>query len=120
MSDQTGAEVANDASDRESEQSLDLAPARLHAICEALAHPARRAVLDTLRQQGGEVPAGALARRFAHAWSTTTRHLRVLEEAGLIEQRRIGRARLYRLTSEPFDNLLAWLTAFPAPCRSRG
>jgi DNA-binding transcriptional ArsR family regulator len=85
---------------------------RLHAVCEALAHPARRRVLSALRQHGGEIAAGALARHFAHAWSTTTRHLRVLEQAGLIEQRRIGRARLYRLTRAPFAELVGWLGRF--------
>jgi hypothetical protein len=47
----------------------------------ALAHPARRQILLTVYFRG-EMSAGQIAGRFAHAWPTTTRHLRVLESAG--------------------------------------
>ncbi len=41
--------------------------------------------------------AGDLAARFAHSWPTTTRHLRVLEQAGLVSVDNDGRYRYYRL-----------------------
>lgn len=41
--------------------------------------------------------AGAIADRFACAWPTTTRHLRVLEEAGLVRVEARGRERIYHL-----------------------
>jgi DNA-binding transcriptional ArsR family regulator len=62
----------------------------------ALAHEARRQVLILLGQRG-ELPSGYLAARFSHSWPTTTRHLNVLEQAGLVEVRRGGRNSHYRL-----------------------
>jgi DNA-binding transcriptional ArsR family regulator len=41
--------------------------------------------------------AGAIAKRFACAWPTTTRHLRVLEDAGLVSVEKRGRERIYQL-----------------------
>lgn len=66
-------------------------------IFHALAHPSRRQVLLVLHARGGRVAAGDIARRFACSWPTTSRHLRVLEEAGLVSVEREGRERLYRL-----------------------
>jgi DNA-binding transcriptional ArsR family regulator len=85
---------------------------RLQALCEGIAHPARRQILLTIHLRGGEVTAGAIAGRFAHAWPTTTRHLRVLEGAGLLMQRQAGRERLYKLAPGAFDPLVEWLGWF--------
>lgn len=63
----------------------------------ALAHAARRQILLLLSHLGGELPSGYLAARFQHSWPTTTRHLGVLEKAGLVEVRREGRGSHYRL-----------------------
>ena len=54
--------------------------AALDAVVAALAHPARRQILLTIHFRG-EATAGEIAGRFAHKWPTTTRHLRVLEDA---------------------------------------
>ncbi|HEY2406704.1 MAG TPA: metalloregulator ArsR/SmtB family transcription factor [Polyangiaceae bacterium] len=70
------------------------------AVFEALAHPARRHILALLNHSGGELPSGYLASRFSHSWPTTTRHLHVLEQAGLVEVRREGRSSHYRLCRE--------------------
>lgn len=63
----------------------------------ALAHPQRRHILIVLHAQGDRVTAGRIAERFACSWPTTTRHLRVLEDAGLLSVHRQGRERLYQL-----------------------
>jgi DNA-binding transcriptional ArsR family regulator len=65
----------------------------LDALFTALAHPARRHVLQVLHARGGSLTAGELARRFSHSWPTTTRHLHVLEEAGLVVVAAVGRER---------------------------
>ena len=44
--------------------------------------------------------AGDIADRFACAWPTTTHHLHVLQEAGLVSVEKRGRERLYRLNTE--------------------
>jgi DNA-binding transcriptional ArsR family regulator len=57
----------------------------------ALAHPARRRVLLAVYFNGCAMTAGEIAALFAHAWQTTTRHLQVLEAAGLSRTRgRVG------------------------------
>jgi DNA-binding transcriptional ArsR family regulator len=82
-------------------------------VFEALAHPARRQILMIDRFRGGEMTAGEIAGRFAHSWPTTTRHLGVLVEAGLLRVEPRGRERVYTLDAE---KLLAvtreWLTWF--------
>jgi DNA-binding transcriptional ArsR family regulator len=67
------------------------------AVFLALAHEARRHILLLLSQRGGELPSGYLASRFQHSWPTTTRHLKVLEDAGLVGVHREGRTSLYRI-----------------------
>lgn len=76
----------------------------------ALAHETRRHILVLLTQLGGELPSGYLARRFQHSWPTTTRHLGVLEKAGLVEVRREGRGSHYRINREYLDRVVeGWL-----------
>lgn len=76
---------------------------------DALAHFARRQILLILHARGGAMTAGEVAGRFKHAWPTTTRHLRVLEDAGLIACEREGRNRLYALRRERLRGAAAWL-----------
>jgi DNA-binding transcriptional ArsR family regulator len=82
------------------------------AIFTALAHPVRRRILLTLNFEGGSVTAGAIAAMFEHAWPTTTRHLRVLEAAGLLHHERDGRNRVYRLDRKRLELVRDWLLWF--------
>lgn len=84
----------------------------LEAVFAALAHPARRQILLTIHFRGGSMSAGEIAGRFACAWPTTTRHLRVLERAGLVVQKRRGRRRLYRLNRPRLATAQDWLNWF--------
>src|SRR5689334_22103893 len=80
------------------------------AVFGALAQEARRNILLLLAHLGGELPSGYLAARFQHSWPTTTRHLGVLQKAGLVEVRREGRGSFYRLNRERVRQVLgAWL-----------
>lgn len=81
----------------------------------ALAHPARRHILMTLNFEGGDMIAGDIAALFAHAWPTTTRHLRVLEDAGLVKHERQGRERVYRLDRKRLALARDWLDWFFKP-----
>ena len=56
--------------------------------------------------------AGEIAGRFAHAWPTTTRHLRVLEHAGLVRYEREGRRRVYRVEHARLALVGEWLAWF--------
>jgi DNA-binding transcriptional ArsR family regulator len=71
--------------------------ADFESVFGALAHASRRHILLVLRFRGGRMTAGEIADRFSCSWPTTTRHLRVLEAAGLVRVRRRGRERVYRL-----------------------
>src|ERR1043165_5415431 len=82
----------------------------------ALGHEARRHIVLLLGHSGGELPSGYLAKRFQHSWPTTTRHLNVLEQAGLVEVRRRGRSSHYRLKREHVQRVLGgWLCMLDAP-----
>jgi DNA-binding transcriptional ArsR family regulator len=78
----------------------------------ALAHPARRQILLTLHFRGGIASAGDIAARFEHKWPTTTRHLRVLEEAGLLRHEKRGRSRVYTLDRKRLALVSEWLRWF--------
>jgi DNA-binding transcriptional ArsR family regulator len=85
------------------------------AIFTALAHPARRRILMTLNFEGGSLNAGGIAALFKHAWPTTTRHLKVLEEAGLIAHERQGRERVYRIDRRRLELARDWIAWFSRP-----
>lgn len=62
------------------------------------------------------MPAGEIAGRFAHAWPTTTRHLKVLEAAGLIRHEKVGRTVMYCIVPERLAVLQEWMGWFgPLP-----
>jgi DNA-binding transcriptional ArsR family regulator len=69
----------------------------LDVVFGALAHQSRRTILSILDARGGEMTSGSIASRFDCSWPTTTRHLRVLEDAGLVHVELRGRERVYRL-----------------------
>jgi DNA-binding transcriptional ArsR family regulator len=79
------------------------------AVFTALAHPARRRVLMALHFGGGALSAGEIAAQFSHAWQTTTRHLQVLEAAGLLRHERDGRRRIYRIERKRLLLVKDWL-----------
>ena len=82
-------------------------------VFAALAHASRRHVLVVLNARGGEMTAGEIARRFSCSWPTTTRHLRVLEGAGLVATERRGREVVYRLEREKLNTVVqGWMRWF--------
>jgi DNA-binding transcriptional ArsR family regulator len=82
------------------------------AVFTALAHPVRRRILVTLSFEGGSMTAGEIADMFEHAWPTTTRHLQVLESAGLLRHDRQGRTRVYRIDRRRLELARDWLAWF--------
>jgi DNA-binding transcriptional ArsR family regulator len=87
-------------------------------IFAALASPVRREVLRLLREQGPQ-PVAQLAAHFAMARPSFSEHLRVLRDAGLASETRVGRQRLYRLEAAPLAALQDWLTPFERFWRDR-
>ena len=84
-------------------------------VFAALAHPTRRQILLTLYFEGGSMGAGKIAQMFEHAWPTTSRHLLVLEDAGLVTHERHGRTRTYLLNRERIELCADWLAWFSKP-----
>ena len=85
----------------------------LEAVFGALAHEQRRQILLALHLRGGRVRAGDIAARFACSWPTTTRHLKVLEVAGLVQVETEGRERFYSLARDVLDRVVVgWLGHF--------
>ena len=83
----------------------------IEAVFGALAHATRRHILQVLAARNGTMTAGELSGRFAHSWPTTTRHLAVLVDAGLVSVTPVGRERHYRLERQRLgDTLALWLS----------
>jgi DNA-binding transcriptional ArsR family regulator len=81
------------------------------AILHALGEPRRVAILRLVRER--ECPSGEIAARFPDVTGPAiSQHLRVLREAGLIEERRSGTRRLYRARPEGLAQLRALLRDF--------
>lgn len=90
----------------------------LEAVCGAIAHAARRQILLTVHLRG-EMTAGDIASRFTHAWPTTTRHLRVLVDAGLLRIERRGRNQVYSINHARLVLIKEWLGWFERPAELR-
>jgi DNA-binding transcriptional ArsR family regulator len=85
----------------------------LEAVFGALAHQSRRTILLVLLARGGEMTSGEIAARFDCSWPTTTRHLRILEDAGLVHVALRGRLRVYRLDGDRLRTVAGgWLARF--------
>jgi DNA-binding transcriptional ArsR family regulator len=85
---------------------------QLSAVFGALADPTRRAILAQLA--GGDANVAELTRPFGISQPAISRHLKVLEGAGLISRQRRATARLSRLEAEPLREATAWLARYRA------
>ena len=79
-------------------------------VFQALADPTRRAILGLLRQ--GSQPVGSIARDFPISRPAISRHLRILREAELVSEIKVGRNRLYELNAGPLRNVDDWLAHY--------
>src|SRR6184192_3068282 len=80
---------------------------QLDLIFSALADPTRRAILARLAE--GEATVNELAEPFAVSLPAISRHLKVLERAGLIVRSREAQWRPSRLQPEPLDEAVEWM-----------
>jgi DNA-binding transcriptional ArsR family regulator len=84
--------------------------APLDALFGALADPTRRAILLALTR--GAAPVTELAEPLPLSLPAVSRHLRVLEDAGLVARAREGRVHRISLVSEPMLEALEWIATF--------
>src|SRR5438552_15272931 len=90
-------------------------PEAIEIVFAALSHEVRRHIVQLLSHLGGELPSGYLAKRFPHSWPTTTRHLHVLEAAGLVSVRHEGRTCVYRLERDRLRHIVGGWRALLDP-----
>ena len=83
---------------------------RLDATFAALADPTRRAILERLAS--GEASVRELAEPFAMSQPAISKHLKVLERAGLISRGRVAQRRPCRLEAAPLAEATAWLAGY--------
>jgi DNA-binding transcriptional ArsR family regulator len=84
----------------------------LSAVFGALADPTRRAILARLAD--GDLTVGELTAPFAVSQPAISKHLKVLEGAGLISRTRRATARLSHLQGEPLRDATEWLARYQA------
>jgi DNA-binding transcriptional ArsR family regulator len=88
---------------------LPAAGAGLDHTLIALADPTRRAILERL--SGGELRVTDVAEPFAISLNSVSKHIRLLERAGLVRRRVRGREHLLSLDGRPLDAAAAWIEA---------
>jgi DNA-binding transcriptional ArsR family regulator len=79
-------------------------------IFNALADPARLRIVEAMR--AGECAVGDIVERMDIHQSGVSRHLRILQEAGIVQMRPDGQRRLYSLRKEAFDQIEAWVAGY--------
>ncbi|MGI8815997.1 MAG: ArsR/SmtB family transcription factor [Pseudonocardia sp.] len=83
----------------------------MQAVLDAVAEPRRREILRLVRDT--ELGAGAIAARFPEvSRPAVSQHLRVLREAGLLHERRMGTQRLYRTRPDGLAEVREFLAEF--------
>jgi DNA-binding transcriptional ArsR family regulator len=82
----------------------------MESALKAIAEPHRRRILTLVRDR--ELSAGEIASHFEVSRPAVSQHLSVLKEAGLVEERRNGTRRLYRVRPAGLEDLKAFLEQF--------
>ena len=86
---------------------VEYEPARLDEVFHALADGTRRAMLRTLAERPASV--GELASPFDMSLAAASKHIKVLERAGLVQRTVHGRTHVCSLDPEPLDQGAAWI-----------
>ncbi len=76
-------------------------------VFQAIADPTRRKLLELLA--GKELPISTISSHFTMSRTAVTKHLHVLESAGLVISQKVGREKRYRLEAKPLRTLRTWL-----------
>ena len=79
-------------------------------VFQAIADPTRRKLLEMLADK--ELSISTVCSYFTMSRTAVTKHLHILESAGLVHSRKVGRERLYSLNAKPFKKLEQWLAFY--------
>lgn len=91
---------------------VSMQPEALDAVFHALAHPARREMLRRLTER--ERNLSDLAGPLEMSFPAASKHVRVLERAGLVDRRVEGRSHVCRINAEPLKQVAEWTEAYRA------
>ncbi len=86
---------------------VNYSPVELNTTFGALSDPTRRAIIEQLST--GEATIGELASPFNISLPAVSRHIRILENAGLLIRRKVGRVHYCQLGSDPLQDAADWL-----------
>jgi DNA-binding transcriptional ArsR family regulator len=81
-----------------------------HDVFQAIADPTRRKLLRLLGDE--EMPVTVISGHFTMSRTAVSKHLRILADAGLVKDRKVGRETRYRLDPEPLLELKRWLAYY--------
>lgn len=81
-----------------------------HDVFQAIADPTRRTLLRLLANE--EMPVTMISSHFSISRTAVSKHLRVLSDAGLVREQKVGRERRYRLQPEPLLEVKQWLSFY--------
>jgi len=85
----------------------------MDAVFAVLSHRSRRTILAILHARGGAMTSREVAARFDCSWATTSRHLRILKESGLVHVELAGREHIYKLDRGRLQAVAAtWIQRF--------
>ncbi len=87
-----------------------MSPNQLNSTFAALADPTRRAILARLA--AGEASVNELAEPFDMSLPAVTKHLKVLQRAGLISQSRLAQQRPCKLEAAPLKEAVSWIEQY--------
>lgn len=87
-----------------------VAPSPKVDVFQAIADPTRRSLLRLLVDQ--EMAVTSISGYFPMSRTAVSKHLRILAEAGLVHERKVGRETRYRLQPEPLQELKQWLSFY--------
>ncbi|MDF2962445.1 MAG: ArsR family transcriptional regulator [Paenibacillus sp.] len=81
-----------------------------HDVFQAIADPTRRKLLQLLGDQ--EMPVTVISGHFPMSRTAVSKHLRILSDAGLVREQKVGRETRYSLQAEPLLELKRWLSYY--------
>nr|WP_213620941.1 metalloregulator ArsR/SmtB family transcription factor [Paenibacillus sp. J22TS3] len=81
-----------------------------HDVFQAIADPTRRKLLKLLVEE--EMPVNVISGHFPISRTAVSKHLRILADAGLVKERKVGRETRYRLDPGPLSEVRSWLNYY--------
>ena len=85
-------------------------PTEIDSLFRAIADPTRRSIIDRLK--AGPVAVNALANAFPQSRPAISKHLRILRQAALVTEEKIGRERHYRLLPDRLRGVAEWVEGY--------